>query len=153
MTSDMRFGYPNLWLGRGDNCWLARAVLFPVICFRQSIGGSLWTSSILWLCQLACKWNLVPFPATFQWLNCFQVSLKRIYQCNRSLESTSKSILDGFRRPPCGTGPWPESLWFCHLVANQTSFTRPIGLATIILLYTQLTKKKSRLGCWVIFIT
>jgi hypothetical protein len=25
-------------------------------------------------------------------------------------------------------------LWFFHHVANQTSFTRPIGLATIILL-------------------
>jgi len=41
--------------------------IFPSgnICFRQSIGGSLWTSSMPWPCQLACEWYLVPFPATF----------------------------------------------------------------------------------------
>ena len=41
--------------------------IFPSgnICFRQSIGGSLWTSSMLWPCQLACEWYFVPFPATF----------------------------------------------------------------------------------------
>ena len=41
--------------------------IFPSgnICFRQSIGGSLWTSSMLWPCQLACERYLVPFAATF----------------------------------------------------------------------------------------